>query len=492
MCCCKLRPDKESQHSCTHETSSHYESVKPGRSWPGQRDGSSQVNRYRHKCFSDTGAISNYEIPVKVYSQCSVVILDDKIHCSTVKYPADVSRVFYKPHLKDHCKKKKVSIYIFCVNKNISWYQNQNFVYFHPHQPQNSRVGRLYKRGNTVSRLTETNPVTVSKEPTWLQWLHFQQASLNCGRRRGTDYFIKTSTERDRKNRESGSPTSPSLIWGLELEAAVHLLGFHLVVLVHQVQLAVTQSHSFLVLPAHHRGRWQRRRRALLALRLSLREVRSSPGRDAVRWRRPPEVVALFFFAEEVWELVEEQVWGSPLLGVDLAVVDGGGALGLGVEVHVGGSGDEPAAGEQARFVVVQTQRLELGGGAADIRPFVRLVGLVPLDAHLLTVGRRRSVHTRAVIGYSVGGDPWYRCDVTLRRLGRSSSPLRAQVRVVVGLLLVVTLGDLVHRVRGHPGRRLHARHAVTGLAAGVFGAHAVPLPAGGRVQVRLSVFFTF
>lgn len=142
--------------------------------------------------------------------------------------------------------------------------------------------------------------------------------------------------------------------------------------------------------------------------------------------------------------------------------------------------------------MVVQTQRLELGGSAADIRPLdVRLVGLVPLDAHLLTVGRRRSVHSRAVIGYSVGGDPWYRCDVTLRRLGRSSSPLRAQVRVVVGLLLVVTLSDLVHRVRGHPGRRLHARHAVTGLAAGVF-RHPVPLPAGGRVQVRLSVFFTF
>lgn len=297
--------------------------------------------------------------------------------------------------------------------------------------------------------------------------------------------------ERDRKNRESGSPASPSLIWGLELEAAVHLLGFHLVVLVHQVQLAVTQSHSFLILPVHHRGRWQRRRRALLALRLDWREVRSSPGRDAVRWRRPPEVVALFFFAEEVWELVEEQVWGSPLLGVGLAVVDGGGALGLGVVVHVGRSGDEPAAGEQARFVVVQTQRLELGGGAAYVRPLdVRLVGLVPLDAHLLTVGRRRSVHSRAVIGYSVSGDPRYRCDVTRRRRGLSSSPLRAQVRVVVGLLLVVALGDLVHRVRGHPGRSLHARHAVTGLAAGVFGAHPVPLPAGGEVHIRLSVYF--
>lgn len=116
MCCCKLRPDKESQHSCTHETSSHYESVKPGRSWPGHKDGSSQVNRYRHKCFSDTGEISNYEIPVEVLQS----VLCRHIHCSTVKYPADVSRVFYKPHLKDHCKKKEVSIYSFCVNKNIS------------------------------------------------------------------------------------------------------------------------------------------------------------------------------------------------------------------------------------------------------------------------------------------------------------------------------------------------------------------------------------
>lgn len=140
------------------------------------------------------GEISNYEIPVEVLQS----VLCRHIHCSTVKYPADVSRVFYKPHLKDRCKKKEVSIYSFCVNKNISWYQNQNFVYFHPLQPQSSRVGRLYKRGNTVSRLTETNAVTVSKEPTWLQWLHFQQASLNCGRRRRTDDFIKTSTEEQR------------------------------------------------------------------------------------------------------------------------------------------------------------------------------------------------------------------------------------------------------------------------------------------------------
>lgn len=80
---------------------------------------------------------------------------------------------------------------------------------------------------------------------------------------------------------------TPGLIRGLELKAAVHRLVFRLVVLVHQVQLAVAQCHSFLVVPGHHLDRRERRRRrrALLALRLRLREVWPPPGRGAVRGR---------------------------------------------------------------------------------------------------------------------------------------------------------------------------------------------------------------
>lgn len=107
-----------------------------------------------------------------------------------------MSRVFYKPHLKDHYKKVYVFIASTWIKISVD-IKKQNSVYFHPHQPQNSRVSPLYKRGNMVSRLTETNAATVLKEPTWLPWLHFQQASLNCGRRRSTDDFIKTSTERE-------------------------------------------------------------------------------------------------------------------------------------------------------------------------------------------------------------------------------------------------------------------------------------------------------
>lgn len=85
------------------------------------------------------------------------------------------------------------------------------------------------------------------------------------------------------------------------------------------------------------------------------------------------------------------------------------------------------------------------------------------------------------------GGDSWRRCDVTLRRRGLSSSvsasPLGAQVRVAVGLHLVVTLSDLVDRVGGHSGCSLHAGQAVTRLAAGVFRANVFSLPSGGETE---------
>lgn len=42
-----------------------------------------------------------------------------------------------------------------------------------------------------------------------------------------------------------------SSVGALELKAAVHVLGLHLVVLVDQVQFAVAQRHTFLIMPVH-------------------------------------------------------------------------------------------------------------------------------------------------------------------------------------------------------------------------------------------------
>lgn len=227
----------------------------------------------------------------------------------------------------------------------------------------------------------------------------------------------------------------------------------------------MAQRHPLLVLPAHQHGGGERRRRALLALRLRFGEVRPRPGRGAVRGRRPPEAVGVFAGGgqEEVRQLVEELVGAGPLPVRELHVV--GGA--------------EPGAVEHARFMVVQPQRLELGGGSAHIEAHgVR--GLVPLGApRRQAVGRRRAVRGRAVVESSVSREPRPRRDVALRR-GPAPSPLGAVVLAAAGLLPVVTLSDLVDGVGGHRGRGLHAGHAVTRLAAGVFRGHAVPLPAGG------------
>lgn len=140
----------------------------------------------------------------------------------------------------------------------------------------------------------------------------------------------------------------------------------------------------------HRRGdRWWW---ALLALWLSGTEVWAPPGRGAVRGGWPPEVEGVFIFVfvgggqEALLEFVEELVGGSPLPGGEFAVVGRGGGRGLGV--WAGGAGGESSAVELARFVVVQPQRLELGGGAAYIGPDdVSWVWLAPLDAHRLAVG---------------------------------------------------------------------------------------------------------
>lgn len=47
------------------------------------------------------------------------------------------------------------------------------------------------------------------------------------------------------------SPAPGGSVAALELEAAVNLLGLHLVVLVDKVQLAVAQRHALVVLPGH-------------------------------------------------------------------------------------------------------------------------------------------------------------------------------------------------------------------------------------------------
>lgn len=275
------------------------------------------------------------------------------------------------------------------------------------------------------------------------------------------------------------------LVAALQLEAAVHLLGLHLVVLVDQVQLAVAQCHPLLVLAVHESCRW---RRALLALRLRLREVRSTPGRGAVRGRRPLVAVGIFVFGgggrqEKVCEFVQELVGGSPLLGDGFAVAERAGSRGLGVQVGVG-----PAV-EHAWLVLVQPQRLELGGGAADVGPHdVRWVGLVPLDAHRLNVRRWWAIGNRDVIGSSVSGASHSRrwgLSGSVAASATSPSPLGARPRVAGRFLLVVALSDLVDRVGGHSGRRLHTGDAVTRLAAGVFRESPVTLPVGGRTDQR-------
>lgn len=114
---------------------------------------------------------------------------------------------------------------------------------------------------------------------------------------------------------------------------------------------------------------------------------------------------------------------------------------------------------EHVQFVVIQAQRLELRGHASHVGPLdVRRVGLAPLDAGCLTIRWRRSIRNHNVIGCSISRTPgsWG------RGVSPSTSPLRAEVRVVVGLLLVMGLGDLVDVVRGHPGGDLHAGDTVT------------------------------
>lgn len=165
------------------------------------------------------------------------------------------------------------------------------------------------------------------------------------------------------------------------------------------------------------------------------------------------------------------------MLGVQFAVIDRGWRLGLGI--GVGG----PM--EHIWFVVIQPQGLELGGGPSDVGPHdVRRVALVPLDSHRLPVGRRQSIGNWAVIAPPASRTPesWHSSSFP-------SSPLRAEVRA--GLLLVVTLSDLVDVVGAHPGSSLHAGDAVAGLAAGVFGAAPVPVPAGGaRVRTGQTIYF--
>lgn len=262
-------------------------------------------------------------------------------------------------------------------------------------------------------------------------------------------------------NLSDGWPSS--LIRALELKAAVHLLGLHLVVLVHQVQLAVAQRHSFLVLPAYYTDRRKRRRWTLLTLRLSWRKVRSSPG-WAVRRRSPPEVVGVPVFRvgwqEVIWKLVEHPA-GEPLLRRRFGVIDWGGYWG----------------GEEILFVIVQPQTLKLSRGSTNISPQdICCVGFVPLDTHRLTVGRWRAIGNWGEIDSPISrASPSWCRGLSSRSVAQSSS-FRAQVGASCSLL-IMTLRDLVDRVWGHSRCSLHTGDAVTRLAARVFGAPLVPLP---------------
>lgn len=134
--------------------------------------------------------------------------------------------------------------------------------------------------------------------------------------------------------------------------------------------------------------------------------------------------------------------------------------------------------GEEIWFVIVQPQTLELGRRSTDICPQdICCVGFVPLNTHRLTVGGWRAIGNWAVIDSPVSrASPSWCRGLSSRSVAESS--LRAYVGAGSGLLLIVTLGDLVDSVWGHPRCSLHTGDAATRWAAGVFRAPPVPLPA--------------
>lgn len=138
--------------------------------------------------------------------------------------------------------------------------------------------------------------------------------------------------------------------------------------------------------------------------------------------------------------------------------------------------------------MVVKPHLLKLVGRDADVHPLdVRLVGLAPVEARRLTVGRRWAIGDRVVVGPSIRR-PSHCGGLSRRSYGPYAPPLGALVRRAGGVLLVA-LSDVVDVVGLHPRRGLDAGDAVTGVAAGVFRERPVPLPADGGTGQKLKTF---